>query len=119
MSYSPPPAHPSLIAAQQKGTIAPEMLIPVWAGLSPLVVMLEPHIDFDAMWRIVNANAQNGIAGVFNALETNASVVITSPSFEATLFAMGCRVAANLWTHGALAVIALPPAPPTPLAKQS
>ncbi len=116
MSYAQPPEplHTSFLLAQQKGMISPQVLIPIAAGLNPLIVMLEPRIDMDALWSIINATAPRGVAATFSALEAGAAHVITSPSFEAQIFAMGCRVAANLWDHGALAVIALPPEPDGP-----
>ncbi len=115
MSYAhpPDPLHASFLLAQQKGMIAPQVLIPIAAGLNPLIVLLEPRIDMNALWAIVNATAPKGVAATFSALEANASQVITAPSFEATMFAMACRVAANLWDHGAMAIIAPPPQPPT------
>jgi hypothetical protein len=108
-----PKYHSSFLLAQQKAAIAPATLIPIAAGLNPLIVLLEPRIDMNALWGIINASAPQGVGAVFNALEANASQVITSPSFEAQIFAMGCRVAANLWDHGAMAIIAPPPASAT------
>ena len=106
-----PKYHSSFLLANQKGAIPAAVLIPIAAGLNPLIVMLEPRIDMNAMWNVVNANAPSGVAAVFAALEANASQIVTSPSFEAQIFAMGCRVAANLWDHGAMAVMSPPPGP--------
>jgi hypothetical protein len=99
MSFLASPIHPSFTAAQAEGKVQPEMLQLVWAGAGPLVILLEPSINFDAFWSIVNANASKGVSAIFTGLEAGASSVITSPSFEAQIFSVGCRVAANFWDH--------------------